>query len=652
MARVVVQVDQDHLSGLLRGPRVGLAELVWNAVDADATVVDITVEVNDLGGVEAVSIADDGHGILADEVIQDFQALGGSWKKVQKLSRVERRRLHGQHGRGRFSAFGVGAGVRWRTVSAGAEAGQLIEIRGRADSLNEFDISEPVAVTEETGTTVHISQLSEASSKYLEKQAVADDLTTEFAIYLEEYPSIQIRWRGTPLAPSQLQDSRESYVLDVPEGQPQATLEVIEWKRSVDRRLHLCNEQGVSLAALQPGIHAPGFEFTAYVRWQGFDSHDAALADLGAEPQASIVDAAKDALRNHFKARAEDRRRSIISEWVAEGSYPYTTVPEHESPTERTGRQLFDVVAVTASSAVNTGDERSRRLSLRLIREALEANPASLHDVLQSVLELAPDRVDELGELLKNVSLASVIATSKRISDRLKFLTGLDAILFDTDSRKDLTERRQLHRILANETWIFGEEYALTGDDEPLTKVLKKYLAHLDDDTELAEAGPVLRHDGTNPIPDLVLTRTAEIAQDRVENLVVELKRPSATIGATELMQIEKYALAVTRDERFNRPNVTWDFWLIGNKLDEFAESRRKQTAMPHGYIQHTDRYRVQVRSWSEVLSDARHRHKFVERSLDYHANHDDGVEYLRRTHAQYLPASIGDDGESRNSAE
>lgn len=224
MARVVVQVDQDHLSGLLRGPRVGLAELVWNAVDADATVVDITVEVNDLGGVEAVSIADDGHGILADEVIQDFQALGGSWKKVQKLSRVERRRLHGQHGRGRFSAFGVGAGVRWRTVSAGAEAGQLIEIRGRADSLNEFDISEPVAVTEETGTTVHISQLSEASSKYLEKQAVADDLTTEFAIYLEEYPSIQIRWRGTPLAPSQLQDSRESYVLDVPEGQPQATL--------------------------------------------------------------------------------------------------------------------------------------------------------------------------------------------------------------------------------------------------------------------------------------------------------------------------------------------------------------------------------------------------------------------------------------------
>ncbi|MFE7836762.1 hypothetical protein ACFU53_12125 [Streptomyces sp. NPDC057474] len=88
---------------------------------------------------------------------------------------------------------------------------------------------------------------------------------------------------------------------------------------------------------------------------------------------------------------------------------------------------------------------------------------------------------------------------------------------------------------------------------------------------------------GTNPLPDLVLTRTCEIAQDRVENIVVELKRPSEVIGADELTQIAKYALAVMRDERFDKPNVSWDFWIIGNTLDEFAESRRNQTGLPFG---------------------------------------------------------------------
>lgn len=646
MARVIVQVDQDYLNGLMRGPRVGLAELIWNALDADAYRVEITVEVNDLGGIEAVSVVDDGHGMDPMEVVQDFQALGGSWKKLQGLSRRERRRLHGKKGQGRFAAFGIGAAARWSSVHGPEGSRQIVEIRGQLDTLNEFDISDPALVGDKPGTIVRVSQLTEAASRYFDKSTVTDDLIAEFAIYLEEYPGISISWRGNVLSTGELQERRSSYDLDVPEGQAPATLEVIEWKRPVDRRLHLCSEKGVSLEAIQPGIHAPGFEFTAYVKWSGFDGHNTALADLGAEPYSTVVEVAKEALRDHFRGRIDERQRTLISDWVDEGSYPYPREPVDESPVQRAGRQIFDVVAVSAASAVNAGAERSRRLSLRLIKEALEANPAGLHDVLESVLELSAERIDELGRLLGQTTLANIVATSRRIANRLQFLTGLDAIIFDDDPRRETQERRQLHRILAGETWIFGEEYALTGDDEPLTKVLRKYLQLLGEDVELADSGPVLRHDGTKPIPDLVLTRTAAIAQDRVENLVVELKRPSVVIGSDEVTQIEKYALAVTRDERFNKPNVTWDFWIIGNSLDEFAESRRQQSTMPLGYIQHTDKYRVQVRTWSEVLNDARHRHKFVEKSLDYQAGHDDGVEYLRRTHAQYLPPSLADSTE------
>ncbi|WP_189149562.1 hypothetical protein [Streptomyces lacrimifluminis] len=39
MHSLTVQVDGDHLARLVRSPRAGLTELIWNALDADADVV-------------------------------------------------------------------------------------------------------------------------------------------------------------------------------------------------------------------------------------------------------------------------------------------------------------------------------------------------------------------------------------------------------------------------------------------------------------------------------------------------------------------------------------------------------------------------------------------------------------------------------------
>jgi len=52
------------------------------------------------------------------------------------------------------------------------------------------------------------------------------------------------------------------------------------------------------------------------------------------------------------------------------------------------------------------------------------------------------------------------------------------------------------------------------------------------------------------------------------------------------------------------------------------------------------------VRNWPEVIGDARHRHKFVQQSLDYKTTHDADVEYLRRRQRQYLPNAMLPDGD------
>ena len=60
-----IQVHDDHLERIAqtRKPILALAELIWNGVDADATRIDVTLIDDDLNGLKAIKVADNGHGI-------------------------------------------------------------------------------------------------------------------------------------------------------------------------------------------------------------------------------------------------------------------------------------------------------------------------------------------------------------------------------------------------------------------------------------------------------------------------------------------------------------------------------------------------------------------------------------------------------------
>jgi hypothetical protein len=148
----------------------------------------------------------------------------------------------------------------------------------------------------------------------------------------------------------------------------------------------------------------------------------------------------------------------------------------------------------------------------------------------------------------------------------------------------------------------------------------------------------VLRADGSDAIPDLVLSRTLETAENKWEHLVVELKRPSHRLQSADIEQIRSYALAVAADDRFQQRNVTWTYILVGNSTDGSVDAQREQQGKPYGQVQDSRGFSIWVRNWAEVIGDAKHRHKFVQQSLDYTTDHDAGVEFLRERHRQYLP--------------
>jgi hypothetical protein len=267
--------------------------------------------------------------------------------------------------------------------------------------------------------------------------------------------------------------------------------------------------------------------------------------------------------------------------------------------------------------------------------------------ILEDVLELPPDKQEEFAELLEKTSLAAIINASKVVTDRLDFLAGLEILLFNPKSKQQLLERSQLHRILADHTWVFGEEFNLTVDDQSLTEVLRKHLHLLGRKSEDTE--PVLREDGTVGIVDLMLSRLLPQPRgDEREHLVVELKRPKQPINSEVTGQIKSYAFAVADDERFRDTKTRWIFWAVSNEMTDSARREASQSNRPEGllYDDKEQRIEVWIKSWGQVIESCRCRLRFFQEHLQYAANQESALAYLHKTHDKYLPKSLKKPGE------
>jgi Histidine kinase-, DNA gyrase B-, and HSP90-like ATPase len=110
MTTVQLEAKSDHILRLagVRDPFCAIAEMIWNAVDAEATTVDVHIELNAVDGVGEVIVSDNDHGMNHQECLMHFRHLGGSWKLRPSRRGTSSGPLHGKNG------TWLSAGVRAR----------------------------------------------------------------------------------------------------------------------------------------------------------------------------------------------------------------------------------------------------------------------------------------------------------------------------------------------------------------------------------------------------------------------------------------------------------------------------------------------------------------------------------------------------------
>lgn len=648
MAKIPVTAKKDFLQSVTSsGPIAALAELIWNGFDAKSDKVQIFLDTNDMDGIESVRVLDQGDGITYSKVTELFGSLGESWKRA--AVRQNGRSLHGKNGKGRFKAFSLGDHVEWKTTFDNNGKYQSYKIIGKAQALDNFDVSEVMeSGSSQLGTEVTIHNVTH-DFRALKDDSAPIQLAKIFAAYLTEYPEAKIEYDGLDVDPKVVQSHQEQYNLGDIElsggRKAQVSVSIIEWNFTTERVVHLCDASGISLHHLPAGqqIRAPGFNFTAYVKSDHFRELDKtdqlALADLNDDVQA-IVKAAKSKVKEHFRRRVAANQSQIVERWKEEKIYPFEDKANLD-PVELAERQVFDILAVNVQSYLPTfedADNKSKKFTFLLLAQAIRENPDSVQTIIGEVLGLKKDAQDDLATLLSKTPLSSIISSAKIVANRLDLLLGLENLIFDKESKKKLLERDQLHKILEQEAWLFHEEFALAASEERLEDVLKKHLDQLgirEDDPKPVDVG-----NGKTGRVDLMLQKVIQPRTGEYDYLIVELKRPSKKIDSEVLTQIEKYAMAVAGDERFKGVKAKWTFVAVSNELDDFAKKKSSQKNLPRGcvYEDADSNIQVWVREWADVINDARSRLRFINEQLSYEADRDSAKIYLQKTHSKFIP--------------
>ncbi|WP_420098148.1 ATP-binding protein [Corynebacterium sp.] len=648
MEDLLLTASDDHVARLARegDPVRGLIELIWNAVDAEATNVVVKMERSPMDAIDQVRVEDDGHGIGSDEVATTFGRIGGSWKSSSTKSKNDRRYLHGKLGEGRLRAFALGSRVSWVSISDNVNGQrEQITITGNRSSRDRFRWETIPSTSTSTGTVVTANNDEQQTLSALEADDVLSTLRSHFAPLLLNDQSLTITYDGSALDPTQevVNDTRTPLLFGE-SGKNEAVLRIIEWRSGNHRAVSFGPDADHFPFETSGTAFENQFNYSAYVTWDRLGIDELAtlgLGDMAPDAVGELWTAARAAIRDHFNARRRERRREQVEHWKETGVYPYKNEPANE--TERAERTVFDVVSGTLVPHISK-TKRQAQLTLELLRDAIRHDPEKLTTILHEVVALNETDRDTLTKLLSETTLSAIIRSANVVASRHKFLVALEHLLFDPDDSGKVGERDHLHKVLEHELWVFGESYHLMSTERSLTELLRNHLKL--DGLPTKDVDTVRRWDGKTGRTDLHLAAKNK-EHDRIRHLVVELKAPDITASRKELDQVEDYANAILSTAAFTGDRTSWDLILVVTDYDDLVRRRTTGEEFEVGLFfdpkkeQSRPLVRAYVRRWRDVIDENKRRLEFMTNALETDPSITEGLQYARTEYEHLLPEEL-----------
>ncbi|MBE9599938.1 ATP-binding protein [Pedobacter sp. MC2016-24] len=640
-------VEKDHIESLTRANGItAISELIWNALDADSTLINIDYKKNAVSFIDEIIISDNGSGITYENAQEVFGRLGGSEKKI-KNSSPNGRPYHGKEGKGRYKSLALGDLVIFNSRYKSSKGIKEFTITIDHNDLSKSEIGDPKLIKDnkdKTGFTVTIQNVNQETCHQAIDQKNRKDLEQKFASYWINYPDFVILFNGHKLEFESLIKNSEEKEITIQDGSLtyRFTIKILEWNFDIKKKAYLCSVKGVPFRELNLGIRS-SIPISIFIQSNYIEKlHKENRIDLENFDDAlqNVFGESKKFARDYVRRRLHQYSGEFITELKSKGIYPYKG--EAENVVEVSKRQVFDIVALQIHEYLPTfddQDDQNKKFTLTLIKEALEQDSTALQRILSEVIELPEEKRIELAEILEDSSLSNIIDTMTEIKNRLNLLNGLEQIIYSPDLNKNIKERKHLHKIIVNETWIFGDNYTYGVDDVTLKNVLKAYLKDSLQREDFLEIVEQSENKDLQTIPDVCLWQQYSMGNAGKENLIIELKKPTVDAGFTEKTQIESYATKVSNDPRFPKEKTKWKFILVTKDIKKEIEPYLQQKNRKYGHVAEGDNFDVYILPWGHILNEAKLRHEFIKEKLNLNLqDNEEGLEYLQKKYKEYLP--------------
>lgn len=350
------------------------------------------------------------------------------------------------------------------------------------------------------------------------------------------------------------------------------------------------------------------------------------LADLGEQDAKGLQELIKNTIDVFFKEK-NVKYTSFIEKLTKDKSYPYDSINPSERPSLEVNVFNHTAYLLELEQGLIAGNNSARRTIYPMVKKVIEDGNTEF--LVSNVIQLSDEKREQFCKLLYSTDLDDVIEFSSSVARHTQFLDFLNEICYG-DISKWLKERKQLHKIVERELWIFGEEYndstrlwsdkSLEHNLEQLHKECFSYEPTEQEENLIKEAQAL-----DNDITDLFFYNKKRLGNGREEVLIVELKAPSCAIANKEIEQIERYRDRILDSAGFPKNKTCYKIVLISSKLSKGAERKLKgarshnEDTEPFLYSDYNEDgadIKLYIMNWAELINENRKRLSYLSESL------------------------------------
>lgn len=618
-------------SGITKDYKEALCEYIWNGFEANATEVRISYTVNELTGIDSITISDNGDGILYDELPDTFGAFLASKKNTLSLQVKSK----ANKGKGRFSFIAFATQAEWNTRYRSENVIKQYSIQLTNLNKEVFECTEPNVVSaKNTGTTVSFSGIFDITADSLSTEALEDYLLTQFSwyLYLNKHKKVKLILNETELNYNKYIDTSLSEDVDKKINSQNFNISLVVWNKRIKEKFccYYFDENDVikGVDTTTFNRNTVNFNHSVFVKSKFFNGMiNVSLADSSGQTELGQTEENYKTLKELMKviqALISKKLKLYMSGKADEEIHKMVEVRKTfpHFPDDTYGQlRRNDLIRVTKELyclepkifyKLKEVQEKSLLGFLNLLLNSEERE--NVLSIIEQIVDLTYEQRKNLAEMLQKTRLENIIETINFIENRYKIIEILKTIVYDME--KFTNERGHIQKIVEQHYWLFGEQYHLASADRTMQKALEQYLYilygakspadKLDEDSELARR------------MDIFLCNARQIensfGNSLEENIVVELKAPKVPLSKIVLRQIEDYMDFIRRQPQFSSIHRRWKFIAVCKEVDEDVKAQYKafEDKGKPGLVFQVEKYEVYALTWDDIFKSFDLRHSFM----------------------------------------